>query len=128
MSTPITSTTIAKIAGVTVTAVGQWRRRDKTFPQPIDPNTRPVTFVQDEVLVLLTATGRTVDQTSATADQLEITMRQVIDQLRSAVPADQYARILTLFAAQRHVDDAAEVKTAIDKPLASELERMLTDN
>lgn len=127
MPTPITATTIAKIAGVTVTAVGQWRRRDKTFPQPIDPSARPATFNQDEVLAWLTATGRTVDQIAATTGQLEITMRRVIDQLRSVVPADQYARTLTLFAVQRHLDDAAGHPVTVE-PLASELERMLTDD
>lgn len=128
MSTPITATTVAKIAGVTVTAVGQWRRRDKTFPQPLDPNTRPATFNQDEVLAWLTATGRTVDQTATTAGQLDITMRQVIDQIRDYVPAYQYARILTLFAVQRYLDEAAAPQPVIAEPLADELKQMLADD
>lgn len=128
MSTPITATTIAKIAGVTVTAVGQWRRRDKTFPKPIDPNARPATFNQDEVLAWLTATGRTVDQAAATGGQLDITMRQVIDQIRDDVPAYQYAWILTLFAVQRHLDEAAAPQPAIAEPLADELKQMLADD
>ncbi|WP_312804064.1 N-6 DNA methylase [Corynebacterium variabile] len=127
MSTPITATTIAKIAGVTVTAVGQWRRRDKTFPKPLDPPTRPVTFDQEEVLAWLEATGRTV-KAADSQDKPEITISQVIDRLRAAAPSNEYAWILTMFAVQRYLDEAAEAQPVTLEPLASELKRMLDDD
>jgi predicted DNA-binding transcriptional regulator AlpA len=127
MSTPITATTIAKIAGVTVTAVGQWRRRDKTFPKPLDPPTRPVTFDQEEVLAWLKTTGRTVKD-AGSQGKPEITISQVIDRLRSVTPSNQHAWILTMFAAKRHLDEAAEAQPVTVEPLASELKRMLDDN
>ena len=127
MSTPITATTIAKIAGVTVTAVGQWRRRDKTFPKPLDPPTRPVTFDHEEVLAWLEATGRTIKDAES-QDKPEITISQVIDRLRAAAPSNEYAWILTMFAVQRYLDEAAEAQPVTLEPLASELKRMLDDD
>lgn len=138
MSTPITATTIAAIAGVSVTAVGQWRHRDETFPPPLDPTVRPITFDQDAVLSWLTATGRTINlpdtpshaalgETSPGRDRIDITLRTAIDRLRSVVNRDQFAATLTLFAAQRHIDDAGVDKTTIPEPLAEKLDEMLAD-
>lgn len=128
MSTPITATTIAKIAGVTVTAVGQWRRRDKSFPTPIDPTSRPFTFDQDEVLAWLAATGRPIDQEAATTGKLEIAIRQIIDQLRETPYADHSALPLTLFAAQRYLDDATGATPSVAETLAGELERVFSND
>lgn len=127
MPTPITATTIAKITGVTVTAVGQWRRRDKTFPQPLKPPTRPVTFDQEEVFAWLKATGRTVKNTESESKPA-LAMETVLDRLRTAVGSSQYTQALTLFAAQRHLDDTTGMQSVAIEPLAGELKRMLSDS
>ncbi|MGO3072408.1 MAG: HsdM family class I SAM-dependent methyltransferase [Brevibacterium linens] len=137
MSTPITATTIAAIAGVTVTAVGQWRHRDESFPKPLDPTVRPVTFDQDAVIDWLTATGRTVTlpdtpdtptgESPTEHERVEITLRTIIDRLRSVISRDQFSTTLTLFAAQRHIDDTSVDNTTVPEPLAGTLAELFTD-
>ncbi|WP_080792909.1 N-6 DNA methylase [Corynebacterium pacaense] len=127
MSTPITATTIAEIAGVTVTAVGQWRRRDATFPQPMDPSSRPAMFDHDQVIQWLTRTGRPFNdsmQADTSVDAISVILRTVTDKLHVVVPAEQFTYVLSLFAAQRHIEDAGIKRGAIPHPLARELDKL----
>lgn len=124
MPTPITATTIAKIANVSLTAVGQWRKNDNTFPEPLDPTSRPATFDQDRVIGWLKSNNKTIRRDAEQPTTVAISA--ALDQLRGNFDTAEFSTLLFLFAARRHLDTITPTPT-VPEPLASRLTTLFDD-
>ena len=111
-ATTVTTTEIAKLAGVSVSAVGNWRRRHADFPDPV-PTTESKTarYALPEIEEWLESHGRSARQLSAP---------ERINSLLASTPADGPSLFSTavrgVIVAQRASKrDLARLRTLLDE-------------
>lgn len=109
----ISTTQIAKLAGVSTAAVSQWRKRHPdTFPEALPGKGRAILFDRAAVIAWLKANGRQIREEGGPEDAL-----------RGVVDASRIGEVLLCFAANASVESL----DGVPSPLREEINSLLSE-